>query len=163
MKVLCITGENGVGKSHLANLLNKGAGFNMIKSYTTRDKRGVDEEDHIFVDEKDIGDVYSKYDVVASSDINGGLYWATREQFKDDVVNVYVVDSEGYEDLLQHNWDVRLVFVRADVPARENTTHIPVGLFDYVDYYFDNSDHEQTFRQVANLIRKMNDEWSWEV
>ena len=165
MKVLAITGESGVGKTHISKILSKGKEFNLIKSYTTRKQRKEEKNnsDHIFVNQTTIDNIYNHYDIVASSTINDTLYWSTREQFKENSINVYVVDSVAYEELTYTTWDVKLVFVHTENPTRENKIHIPVGIFDYVDFYFDNNDHHNTFRTIAKLIKKMKNQWSWQV
>ena len=96
MKIFLISGESGSGKTTIVNQLP----YNIIKSYTTRSKRDdILDNDHTFIKRMDIGKFY---DLVAISYINGEFYFATKEQFKDDEINIYTVDDKGIIDTLNY-------------------------------------------------------------
>lgn len=111
--IYLIIGKSGVGKSSIVNGLKNNKQvkpkINIIKSYTTRKQRDIEDTDHTFISKKDI----KKYedDIVASSWINDEFYFATNQQFKENYANVYIVDLKGLEDILKMFNNKKIVIV----------------------------------------------------
>lgn len=121
-KIICLVGESGSGKSTLAELLEKEQ-YNYIKSYTTRCKRNVNENGHIFVNEnyfknKYEGTNYEK-DLIAYTEFDGYRYWSTREQYKDKGLSVYVVEPVGANELKKAIKDCEIIVVYLKVDRDE--------------------------------------------
>lgn len=109
MKVLCINGLSGTGKSTFArDLCSDLDGLHLIQSVTTRPQREY-EVDHIFVSKSGMFKRKIKEDPIAETKINGHLYCAFPSQFQEGKVNVYVVDGQGVEDMKASDWDVLAV------------------------------------------------------
>lgn len=101
MKILLLLGDSGTGKSTIAKALNVNYNyFHLIKSYTTRFRRSVYDNDHIFVRKNNLLYRMFNYPVVASTIINGELYCSFMDQFKDDRICLYIVDDKGFLDVV---------------------------------------------------------------
>lgn len=117
-KIICLVGESGSGKSTLADLLEK-EGLNYIRSYTTRKPRYDNEDGHIFVDyiptvlNHDFISQEQIYNngIIAYTYFDNNYYWATKEQYKDKGVSIYVVDPSGVENLKNVIKDAEIVAV----------------------------------------------------
>lgn len=92
----CIIGASGSGKTSAADLLESKWRRRILKSYTTRPKRHEDDTDHTYITEEEYQALPDK---VATTEINGYHYCATAEQV--DKADYYVVDWEGFEQLIQ--------------------------------------------------------------
>lgn len=126
IKVLCLVGESGSGKSLMASLLAKDERFNYVQSYTTREPRKANEEGHIFTDKI----VYDKhcnlngldgFKIIAETYYDNAYYWTVSTQFKEDKINIYVVDVKGIEELKKNKgFDILIVYLKADREIRIN-------------------------------------------
>ena len=117
MKILLLTGGSGTGKTTIAKALhNNYHCFNLIKSYTTRFRRNIEDRDHIFVRKHNL--LYKMFNepIVASTVINGELYTSFPNQFKDDYINVYIVDDKGIFDVVNtyDKKDILIVRLKRD-------------------------------------------------
>lgn len=126
-KIICLVGPSGSGKTTVAYGLSE-LGYNVISSYTTRPPRYEGEDGHIFVDEDEFlrQSALNRFDfgqeIIAYSNYNGNRYWATREQYRNKGLSVYVVDVAGVNMLKTTVNDAEiLVFaVWADEKIRVN-------------------------------------------
>ena len=117
MMILLLLGDSGVGKTTIAKaLLNNYSYFHIVKSYTTRFRRSIDDRDHIFVRKHNL--LYKMFNegFVASTIINNELYCSFASQFADDKINVYTVDDKGVLDVINHfgKDDVLIVRLKRD-------------------------------------------------
>ena len=124
-KVICIIGKSGTGKSTLASELCKNDKFHFIKSFTTRAVRKNDSEDiktHTFVsfkerintEEKDILLEYANEQKHYSS-------WVTKELFKKDKINVFVVDIDSFIKFSKmKDFDIKCVYLSLLEEERRN-------------------------------------------
>lgn len=90
--IICITGESGVGKSTIAEYIEKQYHIPMIYSYTDRMPRFRNESGHIFVTKEE----YDKFDVedmIAHTKFGDARYCCLKKDVKS--VNVYVIDENG--------------------------------------------------------------------
>lgn len=97
-KVLLILGKSGVGKSTIAKRICEKSDCNYIKSYTTRVKRGAEDDDHIFLDKKEFMETFDNNLFLAMQRIGGEYYGVLLNQFEEDKINVYIIDELGLID-----------------------------------------------------------------
>lgn len=103
MKVLLLLGASGSGKSTVSKALQNNYNyFNIIKSYTTRFRRSIEDRDHIFIRKHNL--LYKMFNekFVASTIINNELYCSFPEQFQDNLINIYTVDDKGALDVINY-------------------------------------------------------------
>ena len=99
--ILLIMGQSGSGKTSISTALqNDYTYFNIIKSYTTRFRRSINDKDHIFIRKHNL--LYKMFNekFVASTIINGEVYCAFPNQFQENVINIYAVDDKGALDVI---------------------------------------------------------------
>lgn len=105
-RVLLVNGDNGVGKSTVVGELCSGwEAFEQVMSITSRERRG-DDDDHVFEDRGVVRSLIDSGDVVDWTEVGGELYCTTLDCFKEDVINVYIVDDEGVEKEWGSEFDV---------------------------------------------------------
>lgn len=103
MKILLLLGDSGTGKTSISKALFVNYNyFYLIKSYTTRFKRNLYDNDHIFIRKNNL--LYKMFHdkVVASTIINNELYCSFEEQFKKDRICIYTVDDKGFLDVVNY-------------------------------------------------------------
>jgi guanylate kinase len=125
--IVCLVGESGSGKSTIAEELEK-EGYNYIQSYTTRPKRYDNEKGHIFV--KDVptsihvhgfsNEAIIKNGIMAHTFFDGYYYWASKEQYQNKGISIYVIDPKGVEKLKESINDAEIVvlYIKADEATR---------------------------------------------
>ena len=103
IKIICIMGKSGTGKSTVVKELCKDDRFHYVKSFTTRQPRPNDPEDintHIFVDNKHYennkGEILALYESP-----NGYKSYTTIESFDRDKKNIYVIDPKAFIELVE--------------------------------------------------------------
>ena len=126
--IICLVGPSGSGKTSIAYALHEKYGYNVIESYTTRPKRYEGEEGHTFVDEFHGAWNFFPWvegkilpgNVIAFNKYNGYEYWATREQYQNKGVSIYVVDVPGVKMLRETVKDAEIVVIAlwADADTR---------------------------------------------
>jgi guanylate kinase len=98
---LLIIGRTASGKDTLQYALEK-RGMTFVKSYTTRPKRAVNEDTHIFIKPDQVA---PKNEMAAYTVINGYEYFATKEQVNN--ADAYIIDPEGLKMLVENMPDTR--------------------------------------------------------
>lgn len=149
--IIAIVGESGAGKSTLAKRLEEEKGYNVIQSYTTRKPRKENEYGHEYAGAIDYQIHKGHNQVVASTFFDNNLYWATKDQFKGDIVNVYIVDVEGLRELEENmgDWDILKIYIR-------------VGEEVSFERIYKRSEGGE-FKRVKSLRRVENDRKSFQV
>lgn len=95
-KILCIVGKSGVGKSTIADYIEKRWNIPSIQSYTTRKPRYEGEKGHIFVSELEYKATKPE-EMLAYTNFGGEHYWALHKDVEEKIV--YVIDEEGLIEL----------------------------------------------------------------
>ena len=118
--IVCITGESGVGKDTVADMLVEMLPeTKKILSYTTRPPRYTGERTHRFIKdgiqidyadvritiEEVLNQISTPDNWVAWTMIDGYLYWTEAEQFDKDKINIYVIDDAGLAQLINSEFD----------------------------------------------------------
>lgn len=107
-----IAGRTGRGKDWFAKILEN-HGFKILKSYSTRKPRFEGENTHIFITDEE-ADAIPEEDKVATTEINGVKYFATKQQLEE--CDVYIIDPKGIYELAKNcpDEDFHLTYITAD-------------------------------------------------
>ena len=101
MKILLLLGQSGVGKTTVAQELCKNEErYHFVDSFTDRQKRDKNEWGHIFVDSDYMDAMFKDPTLVAKTEIAHNRYCSLEYQFEKDKVNVYIVDLEGLNNVI---------------------------------------------------------------
>ena len=96
-KIILLVGKSGSGKTTIAEYLENEYGLQNLKSYTTRNKRYQEENNHVFIS-------YEEYlllkDKIGVTNFNGHYYCSTRSQV--DNADIYAVDPDGVYTLFKN-------------------------------------------------------------
>ena len=143
-----IVGRTASGKSTLGHKLEI-AGFNLVKSYTTRERRNEKDTDHIFITRKKAKTFKNK---VATTDINGNHYFATAEQIEEN--DYYIVDPRGIYELLENMPDTmfRIYYIKADEEDRKNKFISRGGTEE--EFYKRNEAENESFTEFENKLKE---------
>lgn len=127
IKIICIMGKSGTGKSTVVKELCKDEKFHYVKSFTTRQPRPNDPEDintHTFVDNKHYED--NKGEVLALYESPKGYKsYTTIDSFDDDKINIYVIDPKAFIELVElsktnlNTFDVIGIYLYLDEATRK--------------------------------------------
>lgn len=109
--IFCLVGPSGSGKTTVAKELSKD--YNVIQSYTTREKRSEDEWGHTFVDE-----YKPARNIIAYNLYNGNHYWATTKQYEGMGKTIYIIDPKG-DEVLRDTIDTKIVTIFLSIPTTE--------------------------------------------
>ena len=116
--LILLLGASGSGKSTVAIELEKRYGLHQMCSYTTREPRFEGEPGHEFIDYQTFLELMMDHKLVASTEINGFFYGATKEMV--DNCDIYVIDPRGAIELHDLYDSERLIFyVYLDVSPDE--------------------------------------------
>jgi guanylate kinase len=116
-RIICLIGESGSGKSSIAKYLED-EGYNYIKSYTTRPKRNLEEEGHIFVNESFLKKL-KKQEIIAYAEFDNYKYWSTTQQYKQKGTSIYVIEPKGAVELKNSLSDCEVVIIYLKVDREE--------------------------------------------
>ena len=100
-----IVGPSGVGKTTIANELTRRYGYYQVQPYTTRPRRGDDDENYTFVGEQEFVELPNK---IACVNYHGYFYGASVELL--DRNDIYIVEPSGV-DAVKKAYHNRKVFV----------------------------------------------------
>lgn len=154
--VLLLNGESGVGKTTIAKRLCEKRNYNYIKSYTTRSPRDENDDEHIYVENEVAVGMLMNEDVMASTVFGGYVYFTLAEQFKDDMVNVYVVDDLGVCDTINYmrDWeDTGYVVIR--IKSNRDCNRKSRDYSFMKDDYFILYDNDGELEDVVDDIHKL--------
>ena len=93
--MIVILGRSGRGKDTCAKYLTDKYGLTQVKSYTTRPKRGENEDTHIFINKSEVNNYIN--DMAAYTKIGEYEYFATKTQVQEN--DIYIIDPKGLYEL----------------------------------------------------------------
>lgn len=171
--IICIVGESGVGKSHLADYITDKLGIQSIPSYTTRLPRENEKikSTHIHISHEEF-DKIRLSDMIAFTEFGGNRYCCTIDQVQE--TNLYIIDAPGLKWLRQifsddfciksvRLWaydEVRLERLKGDVLRMERDKGKFNMLKPEFDYVID-TNHETFVNEAAikSVINKILSEY----
>ena len=170
-------GESGVGKTTIADYMEKNYGLHQVVSYTNRLRRFDGELGHHFIEERDIEKIKQEYpNRVAETEYNGNFYFATQEQI--DECDVYVINPSAVEEFKRRYTGGKTVKVVLLIDTPENKVKHMLSRGDSIskiserlkydrdefrdarklaDYVIANTGVENTARIIKGAI------WGWNV
>lgn len=118
--LVLIIGESGVGKTTIANYMEKNFGLKQVASYTNRPPRFDGEIGHQFLGEQNIDKIKEMFpNRVAETEYSGHFYFATAEQM--DECDIYVINPGAVEELKRkyHGHKMIKVVLIEDTPINK--------------------------------------------
>ena len=94
--IVLIVGKSGSGKSTICDYLTREYDLKELKSYTTRERRNMQDNTHTFITDKQFDELEG---LVAYTEFDGHRYGATSAQV--DESDLYVIDIKGVEYFLK--------------------------------------------------------------
>ncbi len=157
--ILCVIGESGSGKTYAAEFMAKNYNVSYILSYTDRPKRNTDESGHTFISSEEFDKINSK-DMIAYTDFGGYRYCATKQQIKDTIPNIYVIDEDGLKVLEEKYSDeyeiISLRIWRPNINVDEDRKKRNLDKFILPLNYFDHQIHnEGTLEEFEQKIKRV--------
>ena len=152
MRIICILGKSGSGKSTIESKLES-LGYNRIVSYTTRKPRGneVNGREYHFITEKQFNKLLEKNILMEHATYNGNMYGAPRPV---GAVNyVIVVEADGFKKIRQL-YGSQAIGVYVDVPDDVIEERI-TSRGDTTDVDFKNR-KEQDKTKFSNIINEVD-------
>lgn len=116
--IVLIVGKSGSGKSMLCRYMRETYGLKEVKSYTTRQRRNLYDDTHIFITKEKFEELDN---LCAVTDYNGEFYGATREQV--DEADLYVIDVAGVDYFFKHYDGKKIpmvIYIDSDEDVRES-------------------------------------------
>lgn len=96
--VILLVGKTNSGKSSLIKKLCKRTGLSALCSYTTRQKRSEEDNDHLFVDVEEYMRAKENGEIAIDGEIAGNYYYSTIEQLYES--DLYTINPEALDRLL---------------------------------------------------------------
>lgn len=154
--IVLIVGDSGSGKSTIVRYVEKNMeNVNIIKSYTTRPKRNKYDNDHTFI--KSVDEIDG--DIVASTEIDGYFYGASENQFKENKINLYIVDDKGVVDVKNYfkNENILTVHINRlniEVPVNRKNRKIKKLDIKYDEEIYNDDHILDAVRGLMKCIKK---------
>ncbi len=172
-----ICGKSGSGKTYAVEKLYDECGYDILCSYTTRNKRHKNDTDHIYADVSMYYHMKAENQIAAETLYDHHLYWATIDQVNQS--DLYVIDVAGIKSLQQLQLDRPLVVIYLDCPEElrmkrmrlrgdttkdinkrieEDATAFD-GVEDLADFIIDveNNDTVEVLKEIINKCEEVSD------
>lgn len=161
MKIILISGISGSGKTAICKELCKDDRYHFVFSYTDRPLREKDEYGHTFVDAGYMDILLKRDDIVAQTNINGYRYCTIDSQFDEEKINVYIVDTNGINDIIKAfpQSDIMTILIRrkeieADCIRKDRDVQVPAR--DDVDFIIENNSSLESAVGTINVLINFN-------
>lgn len=154
--IVLIVGDSGSGKSTIVKYVEKNMdNVNIVKSYTTRPKRNKFDNDHTFI--KSVDEIDGE--IVASTEIDGYFYGASENQFKENKINLYIVDDKGVVDVKNYfkNKNILTVHINRlniEVPVNRKNRKIKKLDIEYDEEIYNDDHILDAVRGLMECIKK---------
>jgi len=114
--LVLLVGPSGSGKNYLCKTL----GLRTLPSYTTRPMRVGEQQnvEHIFADKPTYYMHKVKHQIIAETEYDDHMYWATWTQFENTEYDVYIVDPNGVKVIEMAHDPVINSIIRLERPYR---------------------------------------------
>ena len=169
--IVNLVSPSGAGKTTIAKELEK-LGYNIIKSYTTREPREESEWGHTFIQSNQVESFIGE--MIAYKQIYNDHYFATKQQYQDKGISVYVVCPDGASQTKENvkDADVITIYLQCDeyirmIRMNEDKTRSPQSISDRLekdrevfkvcecDYVIDgNRELEKVLKDVTDIIER---------
>jgi len=168
--IICIVGESGVGKTYIANILERDYDIPMIESRTTRPRRTPDEGGHTFVTDEEY-DTYKHEDMIAHTVFGVHRYCCLLKDVQPGM-NTYVIDEDGLRYLREHFSDTFHIFaVRIFTPDYIRKKKVGQERMDRdkgrflmgpseFDYFIDNNQDKCTEHKITKLYLRVSQKFN---
>lgn len=170
--IITITGESGVGKTLIADYIEKVYCIKMIQSYTDRRPRYDGENGHTFVSKLEF-DLFDQKDMIALTNYGGNRYCC----LKSDVlpINTYVIDEDGVKYLEEHfknDYDIiklrvyrqkelRLKYISEERINRDNGRYnLPESYYN--TFVYNDDTKEILYSHIDIILKDILDKLKWE-
>lgn len=148
-KIICLVGPSGSGKTTIAKELEKEC-YNVIQSYTTRPPRKPNEWGHIFVRDVPLDTT----NMIAHQKLYGHHYWATKEQYQNKGISIYVIDPQGAEQVKENVKDAEVITILLTVDVVKRITRLRRRLLNENNITIDSFFGNELQDKIHNYIRK---------
>lgn len=175
VKILCISGPSGTGKTYLAYKLQEEFPemFFKLSQVTTRDKRdGETQGDpYIFLDEDGYDDIKDDLICRVMGDNKFGSQYGTVLEFKgNDVYHIVIASQEGIEDLLKEDpdgetFDITVIGIKNNsenfMLEREGrnpeTVKAEMDVLEYADVIMDMNSELKEYVDINDIYEYLKD------
>ena len=149
---LLICGRSGSGKDTYAKEL-EAQGLKGVCSYTTRPRREGEGDTHVFIKADEVDNYPNK---IAITEINGYVYFATKEQLEQ--ADFYIIDPKGIEYLRENFPEIkfRVIYIYADYETRFCRAVMRGGEKEKTVFPSRDSSEDEQFRQFEQGLFKEN-------
>lgn len=125
-KVVVLLSESSCGKDYISNQLKEKYGWHFALSYTTRPKRKNEENfrEYIFLNSnEEFLDLYDRgemFEFTTYEPKDSLWYYGVGEKsFRDDIVNILILNPDGYRQLQESKLKDRLEVFKIDCPFEQ--------------------------------------------
>lgn len=117
-KVIAIIGKSASGKDTFYRHLKGRFDFNFIVSHTTREPRPNEKDgvDYFFTPKKDFEEKIKEGLFLETNIFNNWYYGISKEVFKNDTINMVVIDPAGYKKLKEIFGDENTLGIHIKTP-----------------------------------------------
>lgn len=158
MKIILLLGQSGTGKTTISKELSKNTDkYNFVYSYTDRPKRNNTEWGHTFVDSARMDLILQRDDVIAQTQIKEKRYCTTEDQFDENKINIYIVDTYGINDTIKSfpQAEIMSILLRRDdvsIESARANRDVAVPAREDVDFLIDNNGSVESVVKTIDVL-----------